>query len=240
MSMRKLIPIVVLTLAVALVAYSQFQAGGLEKYLEDINQNLDYVAVVRVDNFTTLVLKEENHYLVVEEPDASGIWSLFNGTGKTVRWTICGRGGQNNGTQEILGPIVFMNYLLPVLNGSPLYDRNVTWGNPIEVTLVRKPGVPPYENVTINDTKYGPQTLQIPVNDWIRANLTVSDGRLKKAVITSRYPDYFNFSTSTVRVEIEIVYRGEKDYEKLKARVVERYTELLRACPGEPSINWLT
>ncbi|MEO2152488.1 MAG: hypothetical protein ABGW50_07515 [Thermococcus sp.] len=240
MSAKGLIPIVVIILLVAVVAHSQFQTRSLEKFLDDINQELDYVAVVRVDNFTTLVLKEGNHYLVVEEPDASGIWGLFNGTGRTVRWTICGRGGQNNGTQEISGPVVFMNYLLPVLNGSRLYDRNVTWGNPIEVTLVRKPGVPPYENVTIDDTKYGPQTLQIPVNDWIRANLTVSDGRLKKAVITSRYPDYFNFSTSTVRVEIKIVYRGEESYKELKARVVERYTELLRACPGEPSINWLT
>ncbi len=233
--MRKLIPVIVLTLAVALVAHSQFQADGLEKYLKDLNGSLDYVAVVKAGNSTTVILKEGTRYLVVKEADASGIWSLFNGTGKTVEWMICERRTRSNGIQVIQSPVVFMNYLLPVLNGSPLYERKVTCGNPMEVVLVRKPGVPPYENVTINDTSYGPQMLKLPVNDWIRANLTVLDDRLREAVIVSGYPDYFNVTTSTVRVDVKIVYRGEEGYKKMKARVLELYLELLRACPADPS-----
>ncbi len=82
MGTKRLIPIVVIILLVAVVAHSQFQTRSLEKFLDDINQKLDYVAVVRVDNFTTLVLKEGNHYLVVEEPDASGMWGCSTGPGR--------------------------------------------------------------------------------------------------------------------------------------------------------------
>ena len=233
--MRRLAPILILALLLAGAMNGGVQTCDPGGYLTDLNGGLDYVAVVTADNSTTLVLNEGDHYLVVEESNELRAWSLFNGTGKSVEWKTCWRGGENNGTQEISGPVVFMDYLLPVLNGSPLYERKVTCGSPIEVTLVRKPGVPPYENVTVNDTEYGPQTLRIPINDWIRANLTVSDGRLKEVVMVARYPNYFNLTAGIVRVDIKIVYRGEKDYKKLKARVLKRYTELLMACSGKPS-----
>ncbi|AIU69001.1 hypothetical protein TEU_00845 [Thermococcus eurythermalis] len=239
--MKKLIPVAVLTLAVVLVAHTQLQSDGLEKYIGDLNRTLDYAAVVRrnmeQNNLTTLILKEGNQYIVIEEPNAHGIWSLYNGSEKVIRWKICVEGFQNNGTDSNPGPVAFMSYLYLVLNGSPKYEREITWGNPIKVTLVRKPGVPPYENLTINDTKYGPQTFQAPVNDWIRANLTVSEGKLKRITMLSKYPDYFNQTLNTVSVDIKIIYRGEKGYDNMKKHVLERYTELLRACSPEAPKN---
>ena len=236
MGTRKLVPAVALAI-IALVVVSVIRAtshsGDLGKYIGDLNGNLDYAAVVWIDDNTHLVLKEGDHYLVVDEPGESGFWTLINGTGKSARWTMCARGSRNSGTQKVYGPIVFFGYLLPVLNGSQLYERNVSWGNPVKVILTRKPRIPPYRNVTVNDGEYGPQTLEIPVNDWIKANLTFSGGRLREAVIVSRHPDHFNLSQKLVRVRIKIVYRGEDGYASLRERVLERYGELMDLCsPG--------
>ncbi len=233
MGTRKQVQVVALAILIFVVVSvirATSHSGNLGKYVGDLNGNLDYAAVVRIDDATRLILEEGSYYLVVDEPDESGFWTLINGTGKNVRWTMCARGSLNSGTGEVQRPIVFLNYLPPVLNGSQLYERNVSWGNPVKVILIRKPGIPPYRNVTVNDSEYGPQTLEIPVNDWIKANLTFSGGRLREAVIVSRHPDHFNLSQKLVRVRIKIVYRGEDGYASLRERVLERYGELMDLC----------
>ena len=140
MGTRKLVPAVALAIVV-LVVISVIRAtshsGDLGKYVGDLNGNLDYAAVVRIDDATRLILKEGNYYLVVDESDESRFWTLINGTGKSVRWTMCAGGSRNSGTEEVSGPIVFLNYLLPILNGSQLYEMNVSWGNPTKVILAR-------------------------------------------------------------------------------------------------------
>lgn len=114
MGTRKQVQVVALTI-IALVVVSVIRAtshsGDLGRYVGDLNGNLDYAAVVRIDDATRLVLKEGSYYLVVDEPDESGFWTLINGTGKNVRWTMCARGSRNSGTQKVYGPIVFFGYL---------------------------------------------------------------------------------------------------------------------------------